>query len=182
MNFFEQLFYVIVGSIAFGILLFVWALWHDREKEVALKNRVHEFAKKSGVTPSKIFIDASKEKAVSTTNALGRLVYVCKDENEWLDVADVLDIEVHHDKRVIYSVQRKSGGLTRAAVGGLLFGGAGAIVGAATAQTKQDSIRIDLHEVHLTVKGARHPHYCLAFETSIEARELVSTIHVLADG
>ena len=62
-------------------------------------------------------------------------------EETTIDVADVFSVELKQDTATITKVEtnttsKKSGSLARAAVGGVAFGGAGAVVGAVSAGSK----------------------------------------------
>lgn len=74
------------------------------------------------------------------------------------DYSQVVDYEVLENGSTI-----AKGGLGRAAVGGILFGGAGAIVGAAT--RKQKSLCESL-QVKVTVKGYRDPAFFIKLITT----------------
>lgn len=73
----------------------------------------------------------------------------------------VISSEVHEDGDVIVSTSRPSQ-LIGAAAGGLVFGGAGAIVGALTGKKKHQS-QIQLIELRLIIEDMRAPTFSVPF-------------------
>lgn len=98
--------------------------------------------------------------AVPKTNLLGAVTGFTSFKYE-----DILDFELIQDGKMIIN----KGGLGRAAIGGLLFGGSGAIVGTLTGSRKQTETCTELR-VKITLNSLENPTVFIDFikETSVK--------------
>ncbi|ECC0366231.1 DUF4428 domain-containing protein [Listeria monocytogenes] len=86
------------------------------------------------------------DKSFTADKALENLVFI-DSENGLFKVNSKFNIETYHLEDVVgYEIVenseiKTSGGLGRAAVGGILFGGAGAVVGAVTGRKNQEAVK-----------------------------------------
>lgn len=69
------------------------------------------------------------------------------------DFEDIISVDVYTDERAVY----KKKGVGRALVGGVMFGGAGAIVGAVTGKSKQKASEINEIKLKVTIKDLKDP-------------------------
>lgn len=103
-------------------------------------------------------------------NESRRIVFLSGDaEREkylsWeLNFSDVLGTEVIRDKQVLIQT-KKQGGLSRALVGGLIFGGVGAIVGGLSAASKSTQTEVTCNmTLEIILNCPKHPVHRMSFD------------------
>ena len=81
-----------------------------------------------------------------------------------LNFSDVLGTEVIRDKQVLIHT-KKQGGLSRALVGGLIFGGVGAIVGGLSAGSKSTQTEVTRNlTLEVILNCPKHPIHRMSFD------------------
>lgn len=81
-----------------------------------------------------------------------------------LNFSDVLGTEVIRDKQVLIQT-KKQGGLSRALVGGLIFGGVGAIVGGLSAGSKSTQTEVTRNlTLEVILNCPKHPMHRMSFD------------------
>ncbi|MEG2014553.1 MAG: hypothetical protein RR086_02365 [Clostridia bacterium] len=104
-----------------------------------------------GFSESKIFIDTnSKQWSIQDGTKDGLSI------REVRKLADILSFEIVDNSTIVYKT-KVEGGLTRAIIGGALFGGVGAIVGANTAGSSTSTHTNNSYKVLFTVNDINSP-------------------------
>lgn len=103
-------------------------------------------------------------------NESRRIVFLSADTGQeeyryWeLNFSDVLGTEVVRDKQVLIQT-KKHGGLSRALVGGLIFGGVGAIVGGLSAGSKSTQTEVTRNlTLEVILNCPKHPIHRMSFD------------------
>lgn len=127
-----------------------------------------------GFGKSKILIDTnSKQWSIQDGTKDGLSV------REIRKLADILSFEIVDNSTTVYKT-RVEGGLTRAIIGGAMFGGVGAIVGANTARSSTSTNTNNAYKVLFTVNDINNP--TIEFDCSNDlsiAQKIVSTFEVI---
>ncbi|MEG2540395.1 MAG: hypothetical protein RSB59_01280, partial [Clostridia bacterium] len=123
---------------------------------------------------SKILIDTnSKQWSIQDGTKDGLSV------REIRKLADILSFEIVDNSTTVYKT-RVEGGLTRAIIGGAMFGGVGAIIGANTARSSTSTNTNNAYKVLFTVNDINNP--TIEFDCSNDlsiAQKIVSTFEVI---
>lgn len=113
--------------------------------------------------------------AFNATKKIGSMLHIDENQKKWIipdgftgkvkkakvyDYSDIVDFELLEDGESI-----TKGGLGRAAVGGVLFGGVGAIVGGATGKKKSKPVCTNL-KIKITLNDMKNPVVYLNFISS----------------
>jgi hypothetical protein len=158
MDFVTLLFLIVGGGLAFGFFLLM--VKASRKKAIdkgisGLPNfsATYKFMAEDG--KSGIAIDEQNRKACLTTYAYGNL------NHKIIDYRDILEAEILEDGHTVTKTSRTSQAAS-ALIGGVLFGGVGAVVGALTgsSSTKSKIKRVDLK---IIVNDTKVPVFMLNF-------------------
>ena len=126
--------YCAVGAIVLLVGLIVWAViagQQQKEKREDNLHVLHDHLRQIGFVISNSFKWGYLEVVVDTQHQMFEILDSKNCKYNHFDFREIVDCETIEDGNII-----ASGGVGRAIVGGLLFGGAGAIVGAATRKSK----------------------------------------------
>ncbi len=140
-SFFE---YVFWGFVILSVIAILFAMAEARDGEIKKQTRKEI---RNGLTANHnsdyIFYGHNDSEGIAVGGKGQQWVHwrYADDKlvDETLNISDILELNVKIDDEQYHSTG-KEGSIGRAVVGGLLFGGAGAVVGAVTAKEKQEVI------------------------------------------
>lgn len=145
---------------------------HERTKRAAAKAEIERAATASGLTFEQIQ-HGNNNTAIAVDLTARQVCLVSRKHEQFtarvLPLASVLSSQIQTQSVVLMAAERKSG-LGRAVAGGLLFGGAGAVVGAVTGSKQRDAIETNVYELHLTINDIKDPYFMIIFSKFEDAR------------
>ncbi len=154
-----------------------------------IKERLNTIETKQKTETEKLVsFKATKEIGAVKFNAIEKQMLIQNNfKNSYINYKDIISFELIEDDKTV-----SSGGLSRALVGGVLFGGAGAIVGAVTAGKKKKYCEKLL--IKMTINDMNDPVLYIPLITNKtkidsdeykkaynEAQELLSTFQIICN-
>lgn len=119
----------------------------------------------------------------SSSDGIGVLLYDNLKKiiiyGEAIDYKDIIDFNINNDisyKKTISMRETISKGI----IGGLLFGGTGAIIGASTASSKIDT-KIKEYKFNITIRNINNPYIEYATQSEEEAKRIAATLKLIID-
>jgi len=146
----------------FFLLIFIYTLWSDHEKNVKkkIKNTQLDVELKSldGFNPTKKMV--SHGNLIAIDNSSEQLVFgdVVGNFHKY-HYSKILSCEIIEDGETTY---KKSSTVGRAIVGGVLAGGVGAIIGGLTGKEKENK-EIKYLDLKIVVKDTTNPNFTIRF-------------------
>lgn len=100
-----------------------------------------------------------------------------KEKTLFYSYSDIVSFELQADGKVITS--STSGGLGSAVVGGILFGGVGAIVGSNTGKKRTNSTIYNTYTINITLNSMQNPNITFDVPTQKIANEIISALQLM---
>ena len=119
----------------------------------------------------------------NSSDKIGFLLYDNKQKiiiyGQTIDYKDIIDFSINNE--ISYKKTISMGGtITKGIIGGLLFGGVGAIIGASTASSKisQD---IKEYKFNITINNINNPYIIYETQSEEDAKRIAATLKIIID-
>ena len=131
---------LILFFIAVAVFLFGFLFWHDSERDREQKEKLNDFISNlSDFTPTYKYFDMNNKRGIAIDEAGSKIAFIVflwnQISSHIVPYKDILRTELLQGESSVKITERKKGAFSRAALGGLVFGPAGAIIGGLSAKT-----------------------------------------------
>lgn len=100
-----------------------------------------------------------------------------REKTLFYSYSDIVSFELQLDGKTVTS--STSGGLGSAVVGGLLFGGVGAIVGSNTGKKHTNTTVNSVYTINITINSMKNPNISIDIDNKKTANELISALQLI---